>query len=345
MQARPGALRQHLGKRQADGEIDAKSLPTGKHFVVARAGPIADLDVQGLFQILAALVFISGLGDEAHRHIAAAQALQDFVGAALDLGQGLLDQQGRHAVLAEGTLQLAQEAHLSSAILALGLQALAALLQIIQHQHLLAGSAHFQAQAVLLLANLQQGGLGGVQVGRLGLRFLQLIGGALVLLTQLAKFQAQCGGLLLKILQLALQRGKSGAGVFQATQVGIRGAALQFRLAGGVVLSGIVTNRLQFRIDLGQLLARLLGVGFLFQQAAYFLQARAALRFPGRLLAFQELQAAIELSQVLGSGTQVDFDTCQHLHLAIPGLHLFFKLARQRLVGAIAIAHLAALLL
>ena len=59
-----------------------------------------------------------------------AQALEDLVGFDLDLWQGLLDQQSRDAILAEGPLQLLVLTCQAGALFALRFPILAAQLQI-----------------------------------------------------------------------------------------------------------------------------------------------------------------------------------------------------------------------
>ena len=66
LQARTCPLGQDLRQRQADGEIYPECLPAREHFIVARSGAVADLNVQGLAQIIPLFIPVLSLSDKAH---------------------------------------------------------------------------------------------------------------------------------------------------------------------------------------------------------------------------------------------------------------------------------------
>jgi hypothetical protein len=81
----------------------------------------------------------------------------------------LFDQQGWHAILSEGALELLVLGYLVGHHGALSFQRLTAGLQVYEHQHVLFGGAYFHAGAVFLLLQVEQLSLRGKQVRRLGL--------------------------------------------------------------------------------------------------------------------------------------------------------------------------------
>ena len=160
------ALGQHLGQCKPDGEVDAEGLAARVHLIVAKAGAITNLNLESLPQVLALLVLIASLCEEADGHLSIAQTIQQLIGPGLDIGQGLFDEESRHAVLAERALKRLMVADLQSQSLALGGIVDLAGTKIIQHRNLLARGAHRLVQVVFLLSQLEESPLRLIYIRR-----------------------------------------------------------------------------------------------------------------------------------------------------------------------------------
>ena len=127
------------------------------------------------------------------------------------MGEGLFDQQGWHAILPKGALELLVLGHLVRQFSALSFQRLAASLQVVEDEHLLFGGAYFHTSTVFLLLQVEQVSLSCIQVRRLGLSRSQGCRGVCRLLLLALKLNLLGSDLRLQVSDLAIERRQGSA--------------------------------------------------------------------------------------------------------------------------------------